>query len=243
MFVIRDEFTDRQGKKYDIRNINYQTLDNEKNPFGIYITETKRESNVFFDNEFDEESGVYIFKSPIEEKKAFRIYKDFSSTKLCNIELHHSEVHLLSELIKRQNKIKYTEFPTGIITYNNFIIGQEIPYYHGYKTFDTKVEKLDKITIIKYYLEILKRLKELYENGIIYNDVHAKNFMVGKNDDIKIIDFEPYLVSFDQEYDKRMLENLKQMINRINQSKQLLFILQKEKSLYDIEETILTKSL
>ena len=72
---------------------------------------------------------------------------------------------------------------------------------------------------ITLQLEMLKILKELVQNGIIYYDIHAKNFMLNiKSNDMKLIDFDINFITFDDKTTVygSMLSNLKNTINTID---------------------------
>jgi len=146
-------------------------------------------------------------------------------------------------LQKRQKNIELTEFPTGIVTLDKYVIGQEIPFYHNCTTLKEKTNKLD---IIKYYLDILNILKELLNNDIIYSDIHSKNFLIDNATNIvKLIDFDSQYISFDESKTlyEDMLRNLKIMINKINEKCSIPINLNEENSLDDIRKTILSKKL
>ena len=179
-----------------------------------------------------------------DPKKALRIYKDFADYKYTC----HKDDKLISELQSRQKYVKLTDFPTGVATIENYVIGQEIPYYKNSDTLAKKCLNLPsdnkrELTILKYYLEILEILKELYKNDIIYADVRSRNFMIDKvHDMIKLIDFESSYISFDRKkYYSDMIDNIKIMINEINKYFKIEFIISKETSLENIEETINTE--
>ena len=70
------------------------------------------------------------------------------------------------------------------------------------------------------YLKIINNLQELYDNGILYLDIHNKNFMILNSGDVKIIDFEHMELSIDyidKTYVERMINNLRMMFIRTNQ--------------------------
>lgn len=54
----------------------------------------------------------------------------------------------------------------------------------------------DKRVLLEIYQKIVMILQELKENGVLYTDVHPKNFMVNSEYDVKLIDFEYSLVKF-----------------------------------------------
>ena len=70
------------------------------------------------------------------------------------------------------------------------------------------------------YLKILDILYELYQNGIVYLDNHANNFMINPKDNnkINIIDFDITYVKFDDHPAelRRLFENYRTMIDNLN---------------------------
>lgn len=212
MYTIKKGFINDKNNYFEnIRDIHFDDKVDLMSGLGTFITETKYEPSLFFDEEFFLEHGVYLYQTDYDQERALRIYKDFADYPY----IFHNDEKLVSELQKRQLKIKYTSFPMGVVSIGNKVVGQEIPYYKDYCTL---IESFCKNKInqnpIYYYLEILKILKELYENGIIYSDIHAKNFVVNNND-VKLIDFESEYISFT--VDKKtlytnMISNLKRML-------------------------------
>ena len=228
----------------DFRNIHFYTKDDIKGKLGTFITETKHEKSDMFYSESEELiDGVYIYKTYYDDLKALRIYKDWADYKFIS---HASDIKIISELQKRQQYVKLTEFPTGIVTLENSVIGQEIPLYEGYKNLIEVVKNIDSKEVLKYYLQMIKILQELISTDIIYVDCHTKNFLINeKTSDIKLIDFEPTDISLKKDlYSyKKMINIIKENINRINKIKNIPFHLLKEETLENIEETILSKKL
>ena len=121
---IKTGFTAYDGKYYpNVRTINFFDAEDLRNCRGSFINETKVDPNSFFGGSQTYTTGVYIYKSILDDKKALRIYKDWSNNVFCNIEQHSMDVKMISELNKKQNDIKLTEFPTGLITLNGNTIG------------------------------------------------------------------------------------------------------------------------
>jgi len=210
-------------------NINGQTFDKVREiPFtkeqlihiGKYITSSKHEPTDFFDEDYDLNSGVHIYQSLIDPKKAYRIYKEFAEPNFNG----YSDDVLIQNLQERQPNISKTTFPFGVVTLDGRIIGQEIPY------FDNSINVLEYINKclindpIKLYKELLEIICELYKNGITYVDVHPRNFMIGLEDKkINLIDFELSNIKFDSSSSlKDSLNNYRQTINYINQKLNLL---------------------
>ena len=138
--IIKDNYVDSKGNKYNIRNINISDI-SELRELGKFVAETKREVSGFWTESDNLENGVYIYKSNYDSKKALRIYKDFALYKY----IYHSDAKDVSKLQEFQSKIKLTEFPTGILTIEDSVIGQEIPFYENYETlryiFENKLKR------------------------------------------------------------------------------------------------------
>ena len=235
MIEFKDEYIDSSRNKYNIRNINVSQL-SELKELGKFVTETIREVDEFLSESDNLENGVYIYKSNYNPKKALRIYKDFASYKY----IYHSDAKEVSKLQEIQDKIKLTEFPTGIITIGDSVIGQEIPFYENYKTLHEIIKQLKDVkTIFYYYSKIIDILDELAKQSIIYKDIHAKNFMI-KDKSVKLIDFEGNSFMFGDDI-KYLIPNLRFMINYINETLKINFKVNSE-TLNGLKEEILVKS-
>lgn len=240
MLNIRNDFIDKNGNYYQVRNINFDEKKDLSNKLGTFITETQKEEFGFysmFDNITD---GVYIYQSYYDPKKALRIYKDWADYKYN----YHNDVKLIVPLLSKQKNIKLTEFPTGIVTFKNYIIGQEIKFYDGYENLNLSLKKLKDVReIINCYQKIVDILKELELENIIYNDIHPKNFMM-KDGIVKLIDFENDSIKL--EYNSRMYSDminlLKYMINNLNVMLNVDFKLENSSTLSEVGEEILIKS-
>ncbi len=70
--------------------------------------------------------------------------------------------------------------------------------------------------------DILSLLSIMYEHEVYYTDVDENNFVIWNNQ-IKVIDFDPYLVTFNDRYTKltRMLERYLRLLNRVLDKYQL----------------------
>lgn len=241
--IIKDNFTDSRGQTYNIRNIHFPNFEDVYGNLGTFVTESHRYANVFSDYT---EDGIYLYKSSYDPKRALRIYKDFHHYKY----IGHSDERLITKLHEKQPDIRLTEFPTGIITIENKVVGQEIPYYENYETIRNVFENKSNNKIpTYYYIEILKIIKELYECGIVYQDIHTKNLLFNIYDEtIKLIDFEPFNVKFDDDRKygyASMISNLKQLINVLNELSSIEFTsdFKKTNTLEEVEECILENHL
>lgn len=223
---IKNEFTNRYGKVFhNINEIAYKKGELYNN-LGKLVAETKREQDSFLVPDDFDLRGVYIYQQLDNPDKAYRIYKEFAEYKFNG----YNDDKLIENLQQKQTNIKLTEFPSGVVTLDGMIIGQEIPYYDGYKNlYDALTNINDKRTILMIYKKIIKILKELYDNGIIYTDVHAKNFMVNNDNVVKLIDFEYSQVKFEMNdsFKMQLMDNLRNMINILNLHSGIDYVLER----------------
>ena len=235
--IIKDEFKPSGGEIIQIRNVNFESLDDFRENLGKSICISHREdcSNFILNEE-----GAYICRSKYDFTKALKIYKDVNFYKYTS----HSDYKVVSRLQQKQSNVKLTEFPTGILTIEDCVIGQEIPFYDNSVTLhDYFVSGNMKKNPTKFYLDILKILKELCNEGIIYTDVHRRNFMVNKiTEMLNVIDFDNTFLNFDNSKTAymAMLNNLKSCIisglNLINFSDFSYEIDEKFKGVCNLEE-------
>lgn len=196
---ISDQYIDGRNV-YNIRNIELP-LNQPPYLFGKYITDT---TDVEVDSFSSEDSGMIVYQDEDNPNIGYRIYKGLLfAQKNFYFPYGSLDARLISELQQRQSSVKLTDFPTGIVTLNNYIIANEIVFYNNHDTLRALAYKLkdnpQKIDIITaVYLSMLKSFEELTENEIFYNDIHTKNIMVDRTDynKTKIIDFESGHVSF-----------------------------------------------
>lgn len=244
MHSIENGYKNHDGIYYDnIRNIHYDKISDTKNNLGKYVNQSSSKSNDPFAPSFSDELGVYIYKSYYDNNKGLRLYQDYGNYKY----VYHNDEKLISELQKRQKNIQLTDFPTGIVSVEDYTIGQEIIYYENFNTLSNLINNSKvKDNIFSIYLDILKILKELCNNGILYSDIHPKNFMINSDLITKLIDFEPRYVKFDENAKylyETMITNLKNTINYINSFYNIKFNtdFNTTKTLNNIEECIYEK--
>lgn len=239
--IIKEGYEDKKGVKYDdLLNVHFEKKEDMSSNLGKYVAETDYKDNMFLSSSWNLTNGVYLYQSYFDPKIALRIYRDFANYKY----IYHNDAKLIKELLERKKNIKLTDFPFGVITIEDYVVGQAIPYYEEYDTLaKVSMGKINELTMMKYYLEILKILKELYSNGIVYADVRARNFMINRvNNLVKLIDFESQYISFDDRLYKDMIVNIKITINEINDYLNIEFKIDKEDCLDNIEETLLEEN-
>lgn len=101
-----------------------------------------------------------------------------------------SSIYHLLCLISKQNKLKNTILPNGIIVQNDKLKGIKIPYFKDYKTAYSLINENReyKIEILSI---IMNHLKELTDNDIYPMDFNSEGILV-KDKDVKIIDLDTY---------------------------------------------------
>lgn len=169
----------------------------------------------------DSGSEASIYETPYDKDIAYRLYDEIR----CNVtgkKMSRTRDEAMIENFQfYQKNIKLTDLPFGIIKENNIIIGQLIKYYPESETlFDFLKNNPEEDPII-WYLKALDILQELVENNICYEDVHAKNFMVTKKRELKLIDFSPDRVKINQNYRTlyyNMFQNFNSMVIRTNKA-------------------------
>lgn len=217
--TISEKFTNSRGIQYNqVREIAY-TKENIMGNLGIFVAETTHENNLFIGNSPTIGSGVYIYQTKQDPNIAYRIYKQFADY---GFNGYHDD-KLIQSLRERQEKIQLSKFPTGVVTLNGKIIGQEIPYFPNKITlYSLFLKYRDEISPIIFYRAVLDILKEMYDNGIIYLDNHPKNFMAEPGVDlstIEVIDFDEQYVKFDDYSEKlraQLFNNYKISVDTLN---------------------------
>lgn len=217
-------FTDDAGRTFsNIRDVHFESLEDLYANRGTLIAESKFIDPYSSSPDIDTLNlGVDIYKSNYDPKVALRIYKDFIDYKYTSC----YDQKMISKLQEKQKQVKLTEFPTGVVSIEGKVVGQEIPFYEGYNTLlSTFMDKKLNVLPTHIYIEVLKRIKELYSAGILYIDIHGKNFLINQNNDIKLIDFDDKYLSFDEDmkYNYEMvigyLKNFLQTFNDLSDIK------------------------
>ena len=210
---IRKQFTNIHGICYPL--VREVAFDNgEYVNLGKPVTASHGENNtdklISDDKIFD---TMYIYQNVDNPTIGYRIYSDYADWHFNG----HSDDKLIQNLQERQEGVKLTSFPTGVVTKNGYIIGQEIPFFPNHSTLDIFLKTCSIGEAISLYKQLLVIFKELYINGITYTDIHAGNFMVNNNFKIELIDFDEKYVLFDKkEKLQPMIVHLYTMINSLS---------------------------
>lgn len=213
---ISDTFTNIKGQTFtNVREIAYKKGELYGN-LGKFVAETHYDPSLFFED--DLEMGVYIYQTYNNPNLAYRIYKTFAEYKFNG----YDDDILIQKLIERSGDVSLVNFPTGVVTLDGRIIGQEVPFYPNSTVLSTiDINMLIDNNPVDIYKKILAILKELSDNGIAYLDIHANNFMVNllSMQKVDIIDFDLRFFEFDEESKLKIEEqlfNYRKMIDTLN---------------------------
>ena len=137
---------------------------------------------------------------------------------------------MIEKLCNKQIVTNTVEFPVGYVRDENNTIGQIIRYYPNTKSFKTiclteELEDLQKYVYLDddclhnlflVYLNILEQIEQLFDNEIIYLDIHPGNIVFYQNE-VKLIDFEPNYIRFlkIRYYREQIINNYIRLVNMI----------------------------
>ena len=161
------------------------------------------------------ENKTVVLARTKNPKTVYKISKLYENP---NFNLTRDEF-LLKDLLEKQQFVYKTEFPKGIVTCENRVVGQEIPFYKHYHDMERYFEMnaKEKLHIKKQIIEIIK---ELYDNDIVYTDVHQGNFLISPIlSKVRLIDFDGYITYVTknkEEYLGRILLFMKQMFSYLD---------------------------
>jgi len=140
---------------------------------------------------------------------------------------------LLKELLLREKDMPNVDVPKAYLKENNRVTGMFVPYYPKSVSYTRLTNYYSKDDVLKIYnhdndadynllllcLETLGVLKELYDAGIVYLDIHDGNFLI-YNNGVKVIDFEPGFVKITKNKERYQY----QIVNKYLQlARQLLY--------------------
>lgn len=201
---IKKGYIDKNGKHYP-NIIDYHFVKGEGLKLGKFIT-SSHDDDV---DAYGVGDGVYIYQDLDNPKIGYRISRDFND----GISNNLRDAEFIEKLRERGKNVSLTTFTYGIVTLDNRVIGQIIPFYDKAETLRHFVRE-NGWDQLKLYQECAEILKELCANGIYYYDMNPDNFVL-TNEGIKLIDFDSQLISFDEAFSikqERVLENFKTML-------------------------------
>lgn len=172
---INDKFTNKIHRSYNIRNIEL------KEDFKFL------EKNILFEND-----NTIIYCPSYSSDVCFKIDKSllYKARETYEIEA------MISALADKQENVKLTEFPYGVVTQGRRVIGQEVRLYKEYEPLSKKVYSLTNEQFLIVCKKVSEIIKELINNDIYYLDIHEDNFLVNDDLDVKLIDFSYNCVIF-----------------------------------------------
>lgn len=185
---------------------------------------------------------VFIYQDKLDRNIGYRIYQD-SNVINYNPATHLEEANLIQKLHEYGKNVKKTIFPYGVVTKNGNVIGQAMPYY--YNEISLTDAARDGNNPYTLFLEALDLIKELYDNGIIYIDIHGGNFLLTPTG-LKLIDFEKEAIAFKDEdmadiAEGQMILDFVNMVKKVTYFKALSVIpnITKVQNLCDLEQELL----
>ena len=200
-----------EGKSHVIREVDFS---NNLSNIGKFFCETQRETCMFY----NENDGVYIYQSHVDPNVGYRIYKEFADYGFNG----YNDDKLIAKLNEKKHLFPEIKIPTGIITHNGNIIGQEIVLFLNHLTINDYSKKFLDTLPTDLYIQIINVIKKLYDCGIGYYDGHAKNFMVDRTTKhVEIIDFQWSMMSFDNIYECenwKIFDRMNSLINQCNEN-------------------------
>ena len=159
--------------------------------------------------------STYIFQDRNNKNLAYKIYKPYKNEWFNKIK----DAKLIQNLYTNGTNIYDIDFPLGVITYDDRIIGQVINYYN--KSIELYNYKKTDLDIYYLLMKSINLIKELCDNNIFYLDIHEHNFLI-TNGKVKLIDFDSDLVGFKSSsnylndyYKYIILSNFKSMVKRL----------------------------
>lgn len=238
MSVLRDNYINSNGEiLIGVKELAF-TKDNIFGNLGKFVTETKYEASDFIDMDYNLNHGVYIYKDFNDSKIGYRIYKEFADY---NFNGYKDDI-LTNKLQMKQANIKLTKLPIGVVTLDGRIIGQIISFFEDCMTlFDFSKLGKSKVNYVKLYIDALKILKELYDNGILYLDIHPKNFMIDEKNNINLIDFQFDHIKFMEtgEFDiKKFFDLFNSMLKILNRNLGIEFLFDNYINTYNFDDTL-----
>lgn len=215
-YTLKNEYQSLNGKVTKISNINFAKFSDLMDFKWELVKESHKSSSIKFIDSGYEKISVLVYRNPLNSRQGARIYGDYADYKYT----YYNDDTLISKLQEKQPFIKLTEFPYGVITIGNKIIGQQIPFYDGYIEIGEMINKKISIEqIINYGFKLIDIFSELLAYDIYYSDIHLGNILVNPlNDDIKLIDFEqPFVTTYsldsEKSCDKIVANRLSNLIN------------------------------
>jgi len=212
-------YVNKSGTVYaNVKNFSWEELQDYK-----IIKETSHVMNFQGKSSRDFEDlddGTWICQSVEDKNVGYRIDLRYLNPFIDN----QSSARNINDLQSIQPNIKLTEFPYGVITRDNRVVGEVMPFYPDSINILDYIKETTDENILNVYKQVLNILKEMYENGIVYRDIHGGNFVItNKNENplVHAIDFEDMFIKINKNLDymdfsiRGHLHNLRNFLNNI----------------------------
>lgn len=208
--IIRTGFTNINGVYFPkVREIAFNR--GEYLRIGKPITMSHQESNS--DSLISDDhiyGSMFIYQDYANPNVGYRIYDSYNDYRFNG----NRDDILIQNLQDRQDNVLLTKFPTGVVTYGGFIIGQEMPFFPDNQKIDDYLKKCKLSEAFTLYKQLLLMFKELCLNGIMYTDIHPGNIIIDSNSKLELIDFDMSFIDFDNK--KRLEVVIRNLYNLIN---------------------------
>ncbi len=200
MIKVEDSYDNAQRRFFMVKNYICDEC-NELEDFGII-----KSNNDYY--------SVYIVQDPVQKDLAYRICKNYKNEH-CN---EKQDVVFIQRLYENGYKIQDIDFPYGVLTKNNRVIGQAIPYYDEALELD---QCRNSNNIGSYVKQAYSYVDELYQHHIYYLDIHESNFLVTASG-LKLIDFDREMTRFrssvagvNELYERHLIANFRRMCHSL----------------------------
>jgi len=214
--IIKSGYTDSTGRYFaNVRNVAFSRKQNIFEYMGSPIITSSSNGYLILNNN-DRSDVAYKMSQELINYQQELNYRNFYYAVDVNPQM-------INDLQNRQFRVRNTLFPDGIVTIDGYPVAQVIPYFRDSVTLKVFLEQHDKFVLpLDAYLQVLNNLKELYDNGICYSDIHLENFLVNvKTGKVDIIDFnveDIYIMDSDNVCYDFCAISLQDMLNNANKS-------------------------
>lgn len=212
---ISETYTNRQGIIFPhVKELRFN--ENEFLKLGKFIVQTSHNLKFANKSSFCDDlgdTGVLIYQDEDDKDMGYRLDLEFNNIYFDD-QMCARKIEKLQEL---QPQIQKTQFPYGVITREGRVIGEIMPFYPNSENICEYLSNRDAINVLEIYKQVLGILSELMDNGILYRDIHKKNFLVNSVGIpvVHVIDFDTQYTEigrFSKSDIDSMLSNLKRLL-------------------------------
>lgn len=212
---ISETYKNKQGTIFPhVKELRFN--ENELLKLGKFIVQTSH--NLKFSNKSSfcddlGDIGVLIYQDEDDKNIGYRLDLEYNNIYFDD-QMCARKIEKLQEL---QPQIQKTQFPYGVVTREGRVIGEIMPFYPNCENIFEYLSNRDAINVLEIYKQVLGILTELMDNGVLYRDIHKKNFLINSSGIpvVHVIDFDTQYTEigkFSQSDVKSMLFNLKRFL-------------------------------